>query len=472
MLETILNTFALHVKEKIADAIKNVKTTYHFEDVEEVVAGLVDEVATALVQRCLTEVFEDPEFFAVVKQRGTQQGLRFHGWRAISVYVYTGRRVTIWSPYFVNSQKKRGRKKAGPNGRGRHVGLALLGFVSRGSGTLVSWVVKMALLMPSYAIAREVLLDHRVALAVNTIRRWCREVGRLGLGHRGRMSLTGQETFTGATLVIEIDGGRIRLRRKKRGKKSSQHKRQGYHTPWKEPKLFTMYLEDAQGRLQKDFLPIHDATIGDDEAVFALMARYLDQWDVSVLARVVVCGDGARWIWRRIESLLAHRGLTTEQVVQVVDYTHAKQNLQEIVALVPAHRQKRLMTRWKMLLFNGEIAGLGQAIRSVLHGNALDAAMKKWEEYFLRNAQRMQYRRFQAAHLPCGSGHVESAIRRVINLRLKAPGTFWRQDMAEYFLFLRSQLLSGRWKIFMTNVRRSIASFGENVIAGKRCTTL
>ena len=64
----------------------------------------------------------------------------------------------------------------------------------------------------------------------------------------------------------------------------------------------------------------------------------------------------------------------------------------------------------------------------------------------------MQYAQFRAKGLPCGSGHVESAIRRVINLRLKAPGTFWLKEMAECFLFLRSQVISGRWKIFMDNL--------------------
>ena len=64
----------------------------------------------------------------------------------------------------------------------------------------------------------------------------------------------------------------------------------------------------------------------------------------------------------------------------------------------------------------------------------------------------MQYAQFSAKGLPCGSGHVESAIRRVINLRLKAPGTFWLKEMAECFLFLRSQVISGRWKTFMANL--------------------
>ena len=64
---------------------------------------------------------------------------------------------------------------------------------------------------------------------------------------------------------------------------------------------------------------------------------------------------------------------------------------------------------------------------------------------------------FQRQGLPCGSGSVESAIRRVINLRLKAPGTFWTPAMAECFLFLRSQLLSGRWEIMLANLTAETA---------------
>jgi len=257
---------------------------------------------------------------------------------------------------------------------------------------------------------------------------------------------------------MEVDGGRLRLRRKKRGKKKRGQHRQGYHAEWKEPKLFTMYLVDSQGQFLKGFPPIHDATTGDDDAVFELMAHYLNRLELGVLARVVVCGDGARWIWRRVESLVKNRGVASEKCSQVVDYTHAKQNLQDIVDLVSPKKQKRLMKKWKAFLFAGDITGLGNSIRSTLRGKRLEAGLKKWENYFVRNAQRMRYRYFQEHHLPCGSGHVESAIRRVINLRLKAPGTFWTRDMAEYFLFLRSQLLSGRWKIFMKNVRARLTS--------------
>ncbi len=70
----------------------------------------------------------------------------------------------------------------------------------------------------------------------------------------------------------------------------------------------------------------------------------------------------------------------------------------------------------------------------------------------------MQYKKFKVANVPCGSGFVESAIRRVINMRLKSAGSFWKRQMAEYMLFLRSQFLSGRWSIFFKNVRCKTAS--------------
>lgn len=52
-------------------------------------------------------------------------------------------------------------------------------------------------------------------------------------------------------------------------------------------------------------------------------------------------------------------------------------------------------------------------------------ALKKWLNYFQKNQGRMQYASFKGLNIPCGSGCVESAIRRVINLRLKSPGVFW-----------------------------------------------
>jgi hypothetical protein len=51
----------------------------------------------------------------------------------------------------------------------------------------------------------------------------------------------------------------------------------------------------------------------------------------------------------------------------------------------------------------------------------------------------------------CGSGIIESGIRRVINLRFKNSSAFWKQENVECLYFLRGILLSFRWKILMKN---------------------
>jgi hypothetical protein len=44
-----------------------------------------------------------------------------------------------------------------------------------------------------------------------------------------------------------------------------------------------------------------------------------------------------------------------------------------------------------------------------------------------------------------GSGAIESAIRRVMNLRLKGSGMMWHEGNAEGMLLLRAAALTGRW---------------------------
>ena len=193
--------------------------------------------------------------------------------------------------------------------------------------------------------------------------------------------------------------------------------------------------------------------------MFALLERYLRALDLSAVTRVVFCGDGAAWIWTDVEALIERLGLEAACTHQVLDYTHAKQNLHQILAWLPKRlRTPKVERQWKALLWRGDIAGLGQAIeQTFLSKRGQKKALAKWQSYFAGNAHRMQYEGFQRQGLPCGSGSVESAIRRVINLRLKAPGTFWTPAMAECFLFLRAQLVSGRWEVMLANIAAETA---------------
>ena len=65
--------------------------------------------------------------------------------------------------------------------------------------------------------------------------------------------------------------------------------------------------------------------------------------------------------------------------------------------------------------------------------------------YVETHAHRMRYVTLERRHLPIGSGQVESAVRRVVNLRFKAPGSFWAETTVSGLMHLRAAFKAGRW---------------------------
>lgn len=456
MFTEILDEFVEEIKEKESDWFDQLKEGFSLEEVEREILDMVNDLSSRLTGSLLERALADRELLKQVRLFGGKLAYRLVSYQEVTLRLANGKSIKVRSPYFVKAQPKRGRKKRGPNGRGCHLLLELLGFMGRCSMLFVSEVVQMALLCPSFAVAHEVLSLRGISVDVKTIRRLCGILGKLGLENRSSVSLNPDESVAGKVVVIGIDGGRLRLRRKKRGRKASGSKRQGYNTPWREPKLFTIYVLDEQGCVVKSCHPLHDATLGNADEMFDLLGEYLRNLQIQKARRVIFVGDGAPWIWDRVELLLDDLSLDPEQVFQVVDYFHAVAHLWSLLELrknLTSEERKRVYKQWKSLLWNGDIPGLKTAIMQMARGRA-KKKMLKGMGYFETHASRMQYQSFKANNIPQGSGCVESAIRRVINLRLKAPGTFWTPDMAEYFLFLRSQLLCRRWLVFMTNVAR------------------
>lgn len=433
-----------------------------FAGLEQTITARLNELGAELVKQVVDPLLVDAAYLERLKHLGGQQGLKFKEYRPVRVRLGTGQWITVQTAYFLKAQpksRKRRAKRQRRGGQGAYLGLEALGFIGHYSLSLVSEVVELAVLCPSLAVAQTVLARRGLVLDVKTVRRLCGELGQRGIAVRGAVSVAGAEALAGRTLVIGIDGGRLRERRPKRGRKKAGHKRRGYHSDWREPKLFTIYVTDDAGQIVREVPPFHDATLGDHEALFAILERYLRELDLSAVTRVVFCGDGAAWIWAGVEALIERLGLASADTHQVLDYTHAKQNLHQILAWLPKRlRTPQVERQWKALLWRGDIAGLGEAIeQTFVSQRGRKKALAKWQRYFAAHAHRMQYEGFERQGLPCGSGSVESAIRRVINLRLKAPGTFWTAAMAECFLFLRAQLVSGRWEVMLANLTAETA---------------
>lgn len=456
MLDTIVDQITAKVKGNLPDLVSSLNEDLSFGDFEHSLSRLVQDIVGVVVSPVLNGVLQDEGLLLRLREAAGCIGYRYKEHRWITVRVLEGVKVRVYSPYFIKKAPKRGRKKSGPNGRGCHLFLDVLGFIGLSSPAFVDEVVKLALLCPSFDVARQVLAARDIQLDKKTLRRLCKALGKVGLEQRATVALEDEVSFTGRTVYVGIDGGRMRMREPKRGRKPKGKKHARYDTPWKEPKLFTIYTLDEKGRVEKSWAPIHDATLGNADAMFEMLEETLLALPLKEANRIVFIADGGKWIWPRVERLIWKLGLPPAKVIQILDYYHNSETLWELVQLQPKlseKAQRALYENWKTLMWNGDLSTLRKEVLQHLRGKKRKDAIKSLN-HFDRHAHRMRYPAFKEEGLPIGSGHVESAIRRVINLRIKAPGTFWKKDMGEYFLFLRSQLISGRWPIFFHNVTR------------------
>lgn len=460
-INMILQYYSQYMQIEMSKLFEEYGKEWDTKKFEDGVNRIIKELESCLIGIAINALLSDKNFLEALKQVGSKLGMKYKEYRTVQVRLRNGMQVEIRTPYFTKAKSKRGRKKKGPNGRGSHLGLEVLGILGKVTPSCISFVAQMGLLCPSLSVAQEVMAEQGIKIDVKTIRRCCRVLGEKAMQWRGQVSLDGGESLSGNTLVIGIDGGRLRTRRRKRGRRKVGQKRQGFDADWKEPKLFTIYLIDPEGEIIRDFSPLQDATMGDHHQTLALLEKYLSALPLCEASRIVFCGDGASWIWSGAIALCERMELDTTRIHQVLDYTHAKQQLNILLGYVAKgkRQQQKLDKKWLALLWSGDIDALKKEVERTCTGTRLSSALKKWSSYFSENKSRMQYQSFQNAFIPCGSGCVESAIRRVINLRLKAPGTFWTPQMAEVFLFLRSQLLSGRWTIMLHNVSRQAARF-------------
>ncbi len=80
-------------------------------------------------------------------------------------------------------------------------------------------------------------------------------------------------SLAGKRVVISTDGGRLRVRKNKRGQKTKKG-RSRYHTDWREPKLLVIYVVNEQGRIAQEFAPVIDGTLQGPDEIFRLLEFY------------------------------------------------------------------------------------------------------------------------------------------------------------------------------------------------------
>ena len=115
--------------------------------------------------------------------------------------------------------------------------------------------------------------------------------------------------------------------------------------------------------------------------------------------------------------------------------------------------KKAFLKQFKAWLWDGESAKITAVCKDIFIRPS--KLIKRYMNYLEKHQVRMQYTEYEEKGLMCGSGIIESAIRRIINLRFKNASTFWKKERVEKLYFLRAALLSKRWDLVMNNLANS-----------------
>jgi len=270
-----------------------------------------------------------------------------------------------------------------------------------------------------------------------------------------RVPVPSDGPLAGKRVRVSLDGGRVRTRRRRRGRKTAKG-RHGFTAPWREPRLLVIDILDAQGQPDRLRLPLYDVLLGDAEAVWALLIGYLRLLGAASADVVEFIADGAEWIWKRVERLSTLAEIPAAKLVEVLDFYHASQYLSETLATchsLPKAQRQALYKRLRHALRHQTdgVEVVQEALRT-LATTYRSKAIPRALGYLETHAHRMRYVTLEACKLPIGSGQVESAVRRVVNLRFKAPGSFWTETTANGLMHLRAAFKAGRWDEVMIGV--------------------
>lgn len=456
-LDEITKNFKDILKNKEAELIENIEKG-NFISLEKELKELTDNFAKQLTASILTEAVDSPEMEQKAKDIAKLKCLKVRK-TTVEIYIWNGQRIRIpsyyGSPKINYTKKKKGRKrKRGPNGSGCHLLLDYWGFLSKTSPSCYGVVALLTVVCPSFDLAVKVMEQQGIAMNSKTVRRISLALGKKSMKYRVLMNVCKTETLAGKRVIISVDGGRTRIRLAKKGADNESVKYPKFDTPWKEPKLLVIQEIDKNGQVNKKSLPIYDTVLGNATAIFKLLADYLKQLNLKEADKVLFIGDGAKWIWNRTKKLFEDLGLQSNQYIEAIDYYHAVQHLYKTIDLLPAKNlvdisKSSLIEQMKELLWEGDISSLVKRLKQLGKGNLPKVNSKL--NFYAKQPNLFNYSYLKEIKMPCGSGIVESAIRRIINLRFKAPSSFWLPENVEPLMFLRGVALAGRWNNFICN---------------------
>jgi hypothetical protein len=377
-----------------------------------------------------------------------------------------GLAITVTTLYC--SPRGRTGKGRGPEGSGLYPELAAYRISEGCSPNVQAEVGRLVGLLPIEQ-ARAELARKGQEQDEKAVRRIAGELGAQMLATRTRDlmrfragELPAGNEFTGKSIAAEIDGGRVRVRTiVKKVRVSGKRKRKKFRVEWREPKVVILFEVDKKGRMVRGSRPVIDGTLQGPDALIELVAFHLHRMGAAQAKVVTFAADGAPWIWKRLDWIVAQVRLEPCRVVEVLDWCHAVHHLSVALAALPLAegQRKDLYNQLRRLLKKGKSRLVIAELETLAIGEDKDSSVWREIRYLTKHsdAGRLRYNCFRRRGVPMGSGAIESTIRRVINLRLKGNGIYWTEDNAEAVFQLRAAVVSRRWEEILEHTREAMA---------------
>ena len=310
-----------------------------------------------------------------------------------------------------------------------------------------------ASICPSYESAHQALakVGTRICLSstqeiTNALAEYIHEQGEV------KFALDGErDDLAGKRVILSINGGRTRTREYR--KEVNERGNRTYQTPWREPKLFIIGIINQDGEMDKSYSAPYGCRFEVEDCT-ELLDDYLRNMNIEQAESVQLVADGGPWIWQRVPKLFKELGVEKERLTYTLDYYHAVKYVNDLMDCLPQRIGKKeretMLAEFKTLLWQGQGGQITDKFKTLF--KRFSEKVKKCLNYLTNNVDKMRYAEFRDRKCLCGSGIIESGVRRVINLRFKNTSTFWSKEAVEKLFFLRGAVLAGRWEIVMKNV--------------------
>jgi len=380
--------------------------------------------------------------------------------------------LLLWVTTLYCAPAARTGQRRGREGGGVYPEFGVLGIQEGSSPALVRDVARQVALLPSYALARQELARRGLDLDIKEIYGIGKYAGAAALTYRRRLLeqyraglLPAGSAWTGKRLGVFVDGGRTKIRtvtRRQKGRGKHKTQRRRYRTAWREPKLLIIVELDQRGRMVPGSKAVLDGTFEGPDELMELLAMYLHLFGAASATLVCLGADGAPWVWERWDWVMQRVGLPANRVTKTLDWCHAVHHISLALEHVVEDQavRRRLFKKLRKWLKQGDwwevVLELAQLAKALPDSHAVWTEVSYLERH--GEAGHLDYARFRRRGVPLGSGAIESAIRRVINLRLKGNSISWYEENAEGMLLLRCLVLSNRWDDTFVQISASLAS--------------